>query len=122
MNDSGTREEFSTGSVRDTAAGKPRIGLISPFFMRRLGAWLTLGAQKYAPRNWEKGQPFSRVTDSMARHLEAWKAGERDEDHLAAVACNAMFLVHYQEMIRSGVLPAELDDMPRYMPQEAKGT
>lgn len=114
MTDSGERQHFTTGAVRDAADTKPMLGLISPFFLRRLGWWLTLGARKYDARNWEKGMPFSRVVDSLERHVQAFKAGEVDEDHLAAVACNAMFLVHYQEMVRRGVLPAGLDDMPVY--------
>ena len=116
MQDSGEREQFGTGAVRDTATDKPRPDLISPFAERRLGAWLAEGAKKYLPRNWEAGMPLSRVTASLQRHLVAFKAGETDEDHLAAVMCNAMFLIHYQEMIARGVLPAELDDMPRYIP------
>jgi hypothetical protein len=58
--------------------------------------------------------PFSRVVDSLERHVQAFKAGDNTEDHLAAVMCNAMFLLHYQELIGAGVLPSELDDMPRY--------
>ena len=29
---------------------------------------------------------------------------------------NAMALIHYEEMIERGVLPAELNDMPNYQP------
>jgi hypothetical protein len=35
---------------------------------------------------------------------------------MAAVMCNAMFIMHYEEMIKAGVLPASLDDMPSYVP------
>jgi len=114
MRDSGKREEFTTGAVRDTADKKPRPDLISPFFAERLGEWLRLGAEKYTPRNWEKGIQFSRTLASLERHVMAWKQGDRSEDHLAAVACNTMFLIHYEEMIRRDVLPANLDDMPVY--------
>ena len=114
MHDSGSRQAFDTGSVRDTADGKPRIDLISPFALQRLGEWLRLGAIKYSEHNWAKGQPYSRVTASMCRHVVAWMAGEWDEDHLAAVMCNAMFLMHYQHQIEADALPAALDDMPTY--------
>lgn len=40
MHDSGKREEFCTGAVRDASKGKPRPDLISPFFEERLGHWL----------------------------------------------------------------------------------
>jgi hypothetical protein len=116
MHDSGERQQFTTGAVRDTAGDKPRIDLISPFAKRRLGEWLRKGASKYSERNWEKGMPISRVLASLERHLTAYEAGENDEDHMAAVMCNAMFVLHYEEMIQRGVLPAELDDRLGYNP------
>ena len=115
---SGEREEFATGSRRDTAEGKGRPALISPFALRRLAGLYERGSSRYGDRNWEKGQPFSRVTDSLFRHLLAWMAGEVDEDHLAAIMWNAAALIHYQEAIRLGLLPAELDDMPHYRAEE----
>lgn len=114
IQDSGKRQEFDTGSVRDASEGKARLSLLSPFFIRRLGDWTTKGANKYADRNWEKGQPFCRVLDSLERHVTAYHAGETDEDHLAAIAWNVMALAHYEEMIRRGRLPAELDNRPNY--------
>lgn len=115
MNDSGKREGFDSGSVRDSQDGKSRPALMSPFAAERLGLWLAKGAAKYAPRNWEKGQPFSRCVESLERHVMYYKQGRDDEDHLAAVMCNAMFMLHFEEGIRRGFLPAELDDMPHYM-------
>ena len=114
MADSGKREQFSTGAVRDTADGKARPDLISPFAMERLGEWLRLGAEKYAPRNWERGIPLSRSTASLYRHLLKFQQGKQDEDHIAAVMCNAMMIAHTEEMVKCGVLPKELLDMPDY--------
>jgi hypothetical protein len=101
-------------AVRDTAADKPRPDLISPFAEERQGHWLRMGAAKYAERNWEKGMPFSRCVASLKRHLMKYQQGMRDEDHLAAIMFNAMALIHYEEMIERGRLPAELNDMPHY--------
>jgi hypothetical protein len=114
MHDSGERQEFDTGAVRDTAGDKPRMELISPFAIRRLGTWLGLGAKKYADRNWEKGIPITRCLASLLRHAEAYLAGDSEEDHMAACMCNAMFILHYEEMLKRGVLSRELDDRPRY--------
>ena len=114
MHDSGERQEFATGAVRDTADNKPRLELISPFAEERLGDWLRLGAEKYENRNWEKGMPFGRVVASIKRHVMEYQQGDRTEDHLAAVMCNAMFLIHYEEMIGRGTLPKELDDLPSW--------
>jgi len=115
VKDSGKREGFDSGAVRDTAQNKPRPGLISPFAAEREGHVLGEGAVKYAPRNWEKGMPISRCIESMERHIIAYKMGKTDEDHMAMARCNAGFIIHYEEMIKLGKLPPEIDDMPKYL-------
>ena len=122
MHDSGNRESFSTGAVRDTASDKPRPDLFSPFAEERVGHWLRLGAVKYAERNWERGIPNSRCFASLRRHVMRYQQGNKSEDHLAAIIFNAMAIIHNQEMIRRGVLPAELDDMPDYGPKLANNS
>ena len=64
IKDSGNRERFATGAVRDTANDKPRPDLISPFFLMRLGEHLRKGANKYTEWNWAKGIPSSRCFES----------------------------------------------------------
>lgn len=117
MHDSGSRDEFYGGAVRDTGQGKSRPDLISPYANQREGRWLAEGARKYEERNWEKGIPISRCIASLERHLIAYKQGRTDEDHLAAIRCNAGFILHYEEMIARGLLPADIDDMPKYEQQ-----
>ncbi len=114
MKDSGKRRKFKTGAVRDRGEEKPRPALISPFFRERLGRWLMLGANKYSARNWEKGMPISECVESLERHLMFYRQGKTDEDHLVAIPCNAMFIIHYEEMISRGMLPKKLADMPTY--------
>lgn len=114
LKDSGKREDFESGCVRDTAENKSRPDLISPYFNMRVGDHLDKGARKYAERNWEKGMPISRCIASLERHLNQYKQGLTDEDHLAAIGCNTMFTIHYEELIKRGILPAELNDMPFY--------
>jgi len=118
MKDSGTRQSFETGAVRDTTEGKPALELISPIFERRLGLWLDKGAQKYAPRNWEKGIPIERSLASLKRHVNAFQEGRKDEDHLAAIACNIMFIIHTEEMVERDMLPEELAFNPNYIQKE----
>lgn len=120
MQDSGKREQFESGAVRDAAEGKSRPDLQSPYAQDRIGQWLKQGAEKYDERNWEQGMKFSRCIASLERHLVAYKMGKYDEDHLAAIAVNAEFIMHYEEMIDLGVLPDTLDDMPHYVPYEKK--
>lgn len=128
LKDSGQRTASPTGAVRDSAAGRGMYELISPIMMERVAIHLEKGAHKYEPRNWEKGLEIARCFGSLFRH--SWQAflGRTDEDHLAAVICNAMFIMHILEMIERGALPASLDDRPRYEPAttftqpEMKGT
>jgi hypothetical protein len=94
--DSGAREGFSSGAVRDTQEGKPRYDLIPPVPMRRLADLYARGAEKYGEGNWTKGMPLSRYQASMERHLNAWKEGDREEDHLVAVIWNAMAIIHFE--------------------------
>ena len=114
METTGSNEQFTTGAVRDVSASKPRPDLISPFMLLRLGEWLRLGAERYAPRNWEQGMNVSRCWASLMRHVCKWAAGFREEDHLAAIIFNAMAIVHYEEMVKRGILPESLLDMPDY--------
>ncbi len=111
--DSGQRESFGTGSVRDTREDKGRFDLISPIGVKRLAQLYERGAAKYGDRNWEKGQPLSRYLDSALRHLYQLLANENDEDHAAAVAWNVFSFMHTEEKIRLGELPKELDDLGR---------
>ena len=109
---------FDSGAVRD-GGKKPAMELISPHLMVRLGEWMRFACEDrkpkpYPPRNWEKGMPFSSTIGSLQRHVEKFKIGSMEEDHLAAIVFGAMALMHYQEEIKAGRLSAELDDMPHY--------
>jgi hypothetical protein len=117
IHDSGKRDTFTTGAVRDTNNDKPRPELVSPFALERLAQLYAEGANKYADRNWEKGMPYTRVIASLERHILKYKQGLRDEDHLAAAAWNVFALMHYDAMIELGILPTTLDDMPDYRPR-----
>jgi hypothetical protein len=120
--DSGKRESFASGMVRDTREGKGRFDLITPVALRRLALVYERGAAKYRPRNWEKGSPLSRFLDSARRHLNDYAMicqYKRDgvpldklppdvnpnEDHLAQCAWNVFCIMHHED------LHPELDDM-----------
>ncbi len=117
IQDSGKRQEFDTGSVRDTRDGKGRFDLISPFAMYRIAKHYEGGAVKYGDRNWEKGQPIMRYLDSAERHINNLKAalllGKQTEDHAAAIIWNMMGYIHTEEMLKINRLPIELDDRPK---------
>lgn len=82
--------------------------------LHRTGEHLRKGEEHYpnvdGEANWSKGMPFRRTADSLIRHIYQWLAGDEEEDHLAAIACNTMFLMHFEEAIKTGGLSASLDD------------
>lgn len=119
--DSGQRQEWDTGSVRDTRDGKGRFDLIPTLPLRRLACLYERGAVKYGDRNWQKGQPLMRYVDSAMRHLNALVAGETTEDHAIAVAWNAFAYIWTLDAIEAGRLPKELDDRPAPEVQYAHG-
>lgn len=167
--DSGQREEFATGSRRDTREGKGRFDLIPWEVIRRMacstyeddvhadwalegvlsfldtgdekqlcraavyglavaggdvsntllreGGWYAIspkgierlaklyerGAAKYGDRNWEKGQPLDRYIDSALRHMNRYRMGDTDEDHLIAFVWNVIGYLWTKE---KGLAPA----------------
>jgi dATP/dGTP diphosphohydrolase len=89
--DSGVREEYDSGMVRDTQEGKPRYNLIDRAFLKRWAALMTRGAEKYGVENWRNAnsqEELDRFQESAHRHMMQWLDGETDEDHAVAVAFN----------------------------------
>lgn len=92
-------------------SGKIRYDLVPSFAQEQFAGVLTKGAEKYAPRNWERGMNWTTVLASMMRHVEAFKRGE-DYDpetgllHTAHIMCNAAFLTEYYKIFPQG------DDRP----------
>lgn len=92
IRDSGQRQEFASGMVRDVTEGKVDYLLTrdGPMY-ERWAAHLTAGAQKYAKRNWMQADgeaELERFRESALRHFEAWLRGDDDEDHAAAIFFN----------------------------------
>jgi hypothetical protein len=92
IKDSGERQQFDSGMVRDVTEGKIDYLLVRDGpMLKRWAVHLTKGAVKYAKRNWMQANgkaELERFKESAARHFEAWLNGERDEDHAAGVIFN----------------------------------
>jgi hypothetical protein len=96
---------YGTGAIRQKT-NLPRYDLIPTEPLRRLGMRYTEGAQKYAPRNWEKGMPWAETFNHLQEHLNKWKNGdEPTDDHLAAAAWGVFALMEFQRT------HTELDDI-----------
>ena len=92
--------------------GKLRYDLTQSEAHKDMVEVLTMGANKYDDRNWEKGMNWTTVIASMKRHIALIEAGE-DYDkesgllHAAHVQCNAHFLNAYYYLYPQG------DDRPK---------
>jgi len=120
LHDSGERQQFATGAVRDRQAGKGRFDLLPALAVTRLARHFEKGAAKYGDRNWEQGIPLSRFLDSALRHLFAYLAGWDDEDHLVAAAWNLLAALETEARADAGRLPVSLIDIGPRQPNEAK--
>lgn len=47
--------------------------------------------------------------------MDSYLEGEDSEDHLAAAFWNLQGLIHTEEMIKRGLLPKALNDLPVYI-------
>lgn len=97
VKDSGKRQVFAGGMMRDTQEGKLDIWrvFVGPL-VERLAAHLTKGAAKYPDvtpgvPNWTLASGIEeqwRFKVSAARHFWQWFVGRVDEDHFAATVFN----------------------------------
>ena len=120
VKDSGKRQQFGTGAVRDTEEGKGRFDLIPTIALRRLAKHYENGARKYTDNNWQKGIPLARYLDSLFRHYTSVKDGDEGEDHVSAVIWNAIGYMWTLEEIRAGRLPKSLDNLGHAKPTKRK--
>jgi hypothetical protein len=112
VKDSGEREQFDTGAVRDTQEGKPRPDFVLEWLpleaLERVARHYENGARKYSRDNWRKGIPASRCLASACRHLYQWQHGNRSEDHLSAIVFNVLCILTWEQTERIDLL-----DVPR---------
>lgn len=97
VKDSGARQSFDSGMVRDTTEGKVDYHRVFDGPMiDRWAAHLTKGAVKYPDvspgvPNWTLAagpEELARFRASAIRHFRQWLRGDLDEDHAAAVFFN----------------------------------
>lgn len=115
LKDSGTRQQFVTGAVRDAASNKPLLELLPSWALLAWGWIMEAGARKYSSRNWEKGMPMSRYLSSAMRHIELYRMGFRDEPHLWQALWNVGGAIHTQVLVYLGLYPMEFYDMPNHV-------
>lgn len=101
--DSGKREQYDSGMVRDTQDGKPRYDLIPHIPLRRLADLYARGAEKYGEGNWMKAagpEEMQRFKASAFRHFMQALQGERDEDHYTAAVWNLFAIMWLEDKLQ----------------------
>lgn len=91
IKDSGERQAYASGMVRDVQDDKPDYTLLPLEFLDRWAAHMTKGAAKYGRENWRLASSqdeLQRFRSSAFRHFMQWLRGDRDEDHASAVCFN----------------------------------
>lgn len=113
VKDSGVREEYANGFVRDTEDGKsdltaalallyerpdlaklitrPGFDLLPREALERWADHMAKGAEKYGADNWRQARgpiAVARFLRSLVRHVAQYLTGDRSEDHAAAVCFN----------------------------------
>lgn len=81
--------------------GKPTFDLLPWDALAEVQKVLDFGAQKYAPRNWERGMDWKRPWNAGMRHMAAWVEGQNKDpetglSHMAHAACCVLFLLAYE--------------------------
>lgn len=103
IKDSGERQQFESGMVRDVTTGKIDWLLVRDGpMLKRWAIHLTKGALKYTRQNWMKAEgeeELLRFKVSAARHFEQWLAGDVDEDHASAVYFNVCGAEYVKERL-----------------------
>ena len=106
VKDSGKRQEFESGMLREATDDKVNYALVydGPM-LERYAAHLTKGADKYSKRNWMQActaVELERFREGAARHFAQWMRGDQDEDHAAAVMFNLNGYEYVRGRLTSG--------------------
>jgi len=104
LKDSGARQEYSSGMVREPSGIRERFDLIlplgQPYNTTLLYKWadiLAMGCSKYKKRNWELAssvEELDRFKESAWRHFVKFMNGETDENHAGSILFNLNGIVY----------------------------
>ncbi len=124
VQDRDDRHTFASGAM--SSGKKPPYTALTPLCLERFARQREFGDNKYGEDNWKKGAAdrafiLDRINHGIEHLLklgEQIKAGNPGnwtpgEDDAAAVMCNAMFVMEYQQTLRRRSLEDAYDASPR---------
>jgi hypothetical protein len=112
--ESDENRKFNTGAEKQHSEGKGTPVLFPGDAYIEVCKHFEDGAKHYDARNWEQGIPLSELINSLERHIADEKMADTSERHDRAMAWNAIAYLATKIRIQRGLLPKELDDMPKY--------
>jgi NTP pyrophosphatase (non-canonical NTP hydrolase) len=90
------KQAFDSGAACSYV--EERYDLICPTGLKRIAQRYALGSQKYSDYNWTKGIPSYIRLNHLIKHVNEYiMNGNKSDDNLAAIAWNAIALMHYEE-------------------------
>lgn len=82
--------------------GKPPISYLGQCYnaLGEVAHLLAQGHKKYGKNdNWKNCPDLNRYRDALGRHYLQYARGDKDENHLAAIVVNALFLMELEKTI-----------------------
>lgn len=104
-------DSFDSGAIRSSDEGRGIPTALPLHGLHRVSLRAEEGLKKYGRDNWKKGIPLSRFMDSAFRHWQAYVMGNCSEDHLAALAWNALAAMDTEHFIIEDEDLDYLDDL-----------
>lgn len=94
--------EFDTGAKK-SAHNKGRFDLLPAESIERFAFRMQDALVHYEEENWRKGMPIQCFIDSASRHINDWRMGRDNEDHLAAAGCCLMMAMSLEQYYPDGL-------------------
>lgn len=94
------KAKFEGGAT--SSEEKPRYDLIPLPAIKRLAERFALGAVVHGDENYKKGGVvfWRDRKNHLVEHFYKWLDGDRSEDHLGAVMCNAAMLIWFDDQVQ----------------------
>lgn len=98
-----TKDTYKTGATRHSDGNSERYDLIPPVVLKRESKIWAEGALHHpsdiveGEGNWKQGLPKASTIQHLLKHLNDWRLGDRNEDHLAKVRWGIGVLMYFEE-------------------------
>lgn len=93
---------FEGGATRSKDVEEFRFDLAPACATRREAKIWAEGAETHGANNWKNGFPIHVCLNHIEYHLNLYKEGDREEDHLAKIGVNSQMAMYFEEYETEG--------------------